>query len=73
MSYLDVIGPGVWLEDELMEPATFSFFGWLLIFCFAAVILTILVLLIVMWVRSGNEKNERSDELTNENFDTEEP
>lgn len=73
MRYLDaVIGPGPWLQEEpMMEPATFAFFSWLFIFCFIAVILTIVALLIVMWVRSGNEKAEEDSD--SENCKTEEP
>ena len=55
MCYLDVIGPGPWL---LMDGTTFGFFTGLIIFCFAAIVVSIIVALVVMWIRSGNEPVE---------------
>ena len=61
MSTLDVIGPGPWLHDDMMEPSTFFFFSSLLVFCIAAVVITIIVLLVVMWIRNGNETKESEE------------
>ena len=70
MCYLDVIGPGPWL---LMDGTTFGFITGLMIFCFAAIVVSIVVALVVIWIRSGNETKENEEDCDAENCKMEEP
>lgn len=69
MCYLDVIGPGPWL---LMDGTTLSFYTGLLLFCFAAIIITIVTLLVVLWIRSGDDTKQYEQDSGLENCETEE-
>lgn len=56
MSYLDaLIGPGTWL---IMDGSTLALFSGLILFCFVAIAISIVVVLVVMWIHSGNEPME---------------
>ena len=72
MSYLDVIGPGPWLQDEyLMDESTFLLITGIMLFCFIAIAVAVVVLLVVMWKRRHNAKNEPTSDL--DSSETEEP
>ena len=63
MSYLDVIGPGPW---QIMDGTDLNIYTGLLIFCFSAIIITIVTLLVIMWIRSGNETENSKTPLAEE-------
>ena len=68
MSYLDVIGPGTWL---IMDGTDLSFYMGLLIFCFAAIIITIVTLLVILWIKSGNKTETEEAEAFDKHHETE--
>lgn len=64
MGYLDaLIGPGPWL---IMDGSTLALFTGLIVFCFVTIAISIIVALVVMWIRSGNETMQNEQESCGE-------